>query len=79
MLGEGLHERIIIIATTKAKGGEENAGFAFFLDICFELFGVGNADIKVTIGRQDDTVDALIYLVALCQGVGLLDTGSTRC
>lgn len=54
-----LHQVVVVVALTKADHAQKNATLAFFFHQLLQIFNAGGADIKVTIGCQDDSVNAV--------------------
>ena len=59
VLGERLHERIVVIALADAEDRQENAALALPFNKAFEFALVGDADVEITVRRQDHAVDGV--------------------
>ena len=75
-IGDLLHHGFVIVAGAKTEGGKRNTGFALFLDHALELRGVGNPDIEIAVGSQQDAVDPVLDESLLRGAVGQLQAGS---
>ena len=68
-----------MVALANAEDREENAALALALDVAFEFILIGDANIKVAIGRQNDAVDGALVKAGFRQAVGILDALRARC
>ena len=73
VLGKSLHGVVLLIAHSKAEDSEVDATFGFFLNQGFELFLVTDADIKVSVGSEDDAVDLLGMEFGASNAVGFFE------
>ena len=78
VLRERLHQRVVVIAHAEAEHGEEHALAALALDIALQLVRVGDADIEIAVGGEDDAVDAIGIEILLGERVGLADALAAR-
>ena len=75
VLGQRLHGRVVQIAATKAQHAEVNATVALVGDEIRQRLGVGNPDIEIAIGGQDDARDLASAGHAFSHLIGLLQPG----
>ena len=60
LVGKGLQVRILEIARAEAEHGQEDFTLCFFLDQLDQLVALGDAKVEITVGGQDDPVDAIL-------------------
>ena len=72
VLRQRLHQPVVVIAVAEAEHGQVNAGLPLGLDEALQLLGIGDADVEIAIGRQDDAVDGALVEIHLGQVVGVL-------
>ncbi len=59
VLGQALHQRVIVIAAAEAEYRQVNTGLALALDDVLQLLEIGDADVEIAVGGEDDAVDGV--------------------
>src|ERR1017187_659386 len=72
-IGKFLHGRILQVAHADAENGEEHVAFGLLLDEVNQLILVGNTDVKIAVGAQNNTIHAALDEVAGGFAVGGLN------
>ena len=75
LVGQLLHRVVVEVAAAEAEHAEEHAAVALMFDQLDEIVVVGNADVEVAVGGEDDAVDALGDEVLAGLRVGEGDAG----
>ncbi len=70
VLRQGLHPRILVVATPEAQHGQEDSLFTLALDKALQLPVVGDTDIEVAVGGEDNAVDRVFVVGRRGQFVG---------
>ena len=73
VLGEALHERVVVVAHAEPEHGEEHPALALAGDEALELVRIGDPDVEVTVRREDHPVDPALHEVPLGEKVCLPD------
>ena len=71
VLGQRLHQRVVVVAHAEAEHREEDSLAALALDEALQLVPVGDADVEVAVGRQDHPIDPVGIEILLGQRIGL--------
>ena len=56
MLREALHQRVVVVAHPETEHRERDPALALARDVVLERVGVGEADVEVPVGGEDDAV-----------------------
>ena len=72
-IGDALHQLFVVVAGAEAQRGQRDAALPALLDQALELFEVGDADVEVAVGGQQDAVDAAVDVALARHPVGQLD------
>ncbi len=73
VLREGLRHFVAIVAFAEAEHGQIDAFLALSCDEALQLVLVGDADVEVAIGGQEDAIDAAFAEALLGERVRKLD------
>ena len=75
-IGQLLHQVVVVVAAAKPQGRQTNTARAPLLDQLLQHFKIDGTDIEITVGRQDDTVNAVLDKGLLRQSIGQPDSGT---
>ena len=68
---------VIVITGTETQYTEVDSSVTFAFDVAFQFIHTAEANVKVTIGGEDDTIDTVFYKMLACNLVSQFDAGST--
>ena len=72
-VGQLLHQALVVVVHAKTQGGQRDAALALIGSQLLEAVEVADADVEVTIGGQQDAIDAAFDQVLARLLVGQLD------
>ena len=73
MIGQLLHQRVVVVAAAKAQRGQSDAGGALLFDQINQGLLVDCTDVEIAIGREDHAIDAALDKTLARLGIGQLD------
>ena len=77
VVGEGFHFVVFDVARSKSKHRQEHVLGGLFFDHLDQVTVAGDSNVEITVGCQDDFVDAVVDKILLGKLVRQFDSGAS--